>query len=184
MKYFAKIETLKLILAPAGDTRGTGMVERLIQTLKRRLAVLDINTMWSSETLRSRIASVIENRRLIPNKTTKVTPFEAHFGRNPNTELTNMLTKPSIRNLSYIKLKSKCVEKQPRNDALTQVEMWRRDRSSEDKLDIQYKRDSPQSNPPTQIDSDDSENRPLVTKSPSRITHSELHVSIGEKKLK
>ena len=83
------------------------MVERLIQTLKRRLAVLDTDPMWSSETLSSRIASIIENIRLILNKTTKVTPFGAHFGRKPNTELSNVLTKPSTRNLSYKKLKSK-----------------------------------------------------------------------------
>ena len=72
---FCKNRNIKLILAPAGDHRRTGMVERLIQTLKRRLAVLDIDPMWSSETLSSRIASVIEKIRLIANKTTKVTPF-------------------------------------------------------------------------------------------------------------
>ena len=108
---FCKNRNIKLILAPAGDHRGTGMVERLIQTLKRRLAVIDIDPMWSSETLSAGIASIIENIRLIPNKTTKVTPFEAHFGRKPNTELSNMLTKPSIKNLSYKKLIGKCLDK-------------------------------------------------------------------------
>ena len=78
---FCKNKNIKLILAPAGDHRGTGTVERLIQTLKQRLGVRDIDPMWSSETLSSRIATVIENIRLIPNKRTKVTPFEAHFGR-------------------------------------------------------------------------------------------------------
>ena len=99
------------------------MVERLIQKLKRRLAVLDIDQLWSSKTLSSRIASVIGNIRLISNKTTKITPFEAHFGRKPNTELANMITKPSIRSLPYKKLKSKCLDKQLlRHDALTQEE--------------------------------------------------------------
>ena len=134
--------------------------------------------MWSSEILSARIASVIENIRLNPNKTTKVTPFEAHFGRKPNTELSNMLTKPSIKNLSYEKLKNNCLDKiLLRHDALTQEEMWRRDGSSEDELDIQY---NTQSAPP-HIDSDDSENRPLISKSPSTITPSELHFSIGDK---
>ena len=108
---FCKNRNIKLILAPAGENRGTGMAERLIQTLKRRLAVLDIDPLWNSETLSSRIANVIENICLIPNKTTKVTPFEAHFGRKSNTELTNMLIKPSIRNLSYKILKSKTKKK-------------------------------------------------------------------------
>ena len=124
---FCKNTKIKLILAQAGDHMGTGMVERLIQTLKRRLAVLDIEPMWSSEILSARIASVIEQNRLIPNKTTKVTPLEAHFGRKPNTELSNMQTKPSIKILSNKKLKSKCRDKNLlRHDALTQDEMWRR----------------------------------------------------------
>ena len=162
---FCKNRNIKLILAPAGDHRGTGMVERLIQTLKRRLAVIDIDPMWSSETLSARIASIIENIRLIPNKTTKVTPFEAHFGRKPNTELSNMLTKPSIKNLSYKKLIDKCLDKKLlRHDALTQEELWRRDGSSENELDIQY---NTQSTSPTPLDSDDSENQPLIYKSPS-----------------
>ena len=179
---FCKNRNIKLILAPAGDHRGTGMVERLIQTLKRRLAVIDIDPMWSSETLSARIASIIENIRLIPNKTTKVTPFEAHFGRKPNTELSNMITKPSIKNLSYKKLIDKCLDKKLlRHDALTQEELWRRDGSSENELDIQY---NTQSTSPTPLDSDDSENQPLIYKSPSKITPSELHFSIGDKTTK
>ena len=130
--------------------------------------------MWSSKTLSARIASVIENIRLIPNKTTKVTPFEAHFGRKLNTELSNMLTKPSIKNLSYKKFKNKC-------SALTQEEMWRRDGSSEDELYIQY---NTQSASPTHIDSDDSENQPLISNSPSKISPSEVHFSIGDKTTK
>ena len=173
---FCKNKNIKLILAPAGDHRGTGMVERLIQTIKCRLAVLDIDPMWSSETLSARIASIIENIRLIPNKTTKFTPFEAHFGRKPNTELSNMLSKPSIKNLSYKKLKNKCLDKKLlRHDALTQEEMWRRDGSSKDELDIQY---NTQSAFPTHMDSDDSENQPLISKSPSKISPSEIHSSI------
>ena len=158
------------------------MVERLIQTLKRRLAVLEIDPMWSSETLSASIASIIENIRLIPNKTTKVTPFEAHFGRKPNTELSNMLTKPSIKNLSYNKLKNKCLDKKMlRHDALTQEEMWRRDGSSEDELDNQY---NTQSASPTQMDSDDTKNQPLCSKSPRKISPSEIHFSIGDKTTK
>ena len=77
---------MKLILPPAGDHRGTGMVERLLQTIKRRLAVLDIDPNWSNTTLANRLTNIIENIRLIPNTTTKVSPFEAHFGRNSNTK--------------------------------------------------------------------------------------------------
>ena len=96
-----------------------------------------------------------------------------------------MLTKTSIKNLSYKKLKSKCLDKKLlRHDPLTQAEMWRRDGSSEDGLDIQYNRETTQSIPLKQIDSDDSENQPLITKSPSKITPSELHFCIGDKTTK
>ena len=56
---FCKNKNIKLILAPAGDHRGTGMVERLIQTIKRRLAVLDIDPNWFNTTLANRLASII-----------------------------------------------------------------------------------------------------------------------------
>ena len=75
IEIFCKKRNIKLIFAPAGDHPGTGMVERLIQTTKRRLAVLDIDPNWSSETLRSRLANVFEHIRLIPNRATKLTPF-------------------------------------------------------------------------------------------------------------
>ena len=61
-----------------------------------------------------------------------------------------------------------------RHDVLTQEEMWGRDGSSADELGIQYRRHNAPNTQPTQIDSDDSENVPLITKSPSKITHSEL----------
>ena len=41
---YCKNNNIKLILAPAGDHRATGMIERLIQTIKRRLSVLNIDT--------------------------------------------------------------------------------------------------------------------------------------------
>ena len=93
---YCKNKNIKLILAPAGDHRGTGMVERLIQTIKRRLAVLDIDSKWTQTTLSQRVANIIENIRLIPNATTKTSPFEAHFGRKPNTEISNIVTKQKL----------------------------------------------------------------------------------------
>ena len=185
MKIFCKNRNIKLILAPAADHRGTVMVERLIQTIKERLAVLDIDPNWSSETISSRPANIIENIRLIPKRTTKVTPFEAHFGRKPNTEFSNMLTKPSTKNLPCHKLKSRCLDKQLlQHDALTQEEIWRLDGQSEDELDIQYRTDATPSASPQRIDSDDSENLPLSRKIPRKISPSEIHFSIGDKTTK
>ena len=56
---FCKNKNIKLKLAPVGDHRGTGMVERLIQTTKRRLAVLDIDPNWSNTTLANKLANII-----------------------------------------------------------------------------------------------------------------------------
>ena len=71
------------------------MVEKLIQTIKKRLAVLEIDPNWSNATLANSLANIIENITLIPNITTKISPFEAPFGRKPNTELSNITTKAS-----------------------------------------------------------------------------------------
>ena len=180
---YCKNKNIKLILAPAGDHRGTGMVERLIQTIKRRLAVLDIDSKWIQTTLSQRVANLIENIRLIPNATTKTSPFEAHFGRKPNTEVSNIITKPSHKNLTYKKLRSNCLDKKIlKHDVLTNEEMWRYDGLSEDNLDIAYK--EPENPTPISIDSDESDNMPLRPRSPRKITPSEIDFTIGDKTTK
>ena len=137
---FCKNRNIKLILATAGDHRGTGIVERLIQTIKRRLAVLDVDPNWSSVTPANRVANNIENIGLIPNSTTKITPFEAHFGQKPNTEISNITTKPSKHDLTYKNLTNKCLDKKILSqNARTMEEIWRRDGNSEDELDIRYR---------------------------------------------
>ena len=85
-----------------GDHRGTGMVKRLIQTLKRLLALIDIDEKWSKETLANKISAIIENIKLIPNTINKITPFEAHFGRNPNTQASSVVAYLNKSNLSMI----------------------------------------------------------------------------------
>ena len=102
------------------------MAERLIQTIKCRRSVLDIDSNWSQATLSERLANIIENIRLIPNATTQLSPFEAHFGRKANTKICNIVTKPSHKNLSYNKLRSNCLDtKILKHDVLTNEEMWR-----------------------------------------------------------
>ena len=93
-------------MAPAGDHRATAMVERLIQTIKRKLGVMTIDPLWSSQDITTIIANIIQSIRLIPNRITKIAPFEAHFGRKPNTALSNIVTKPNKQNLSYKHIKN------------------------------------------------------------------------------
>ena len=65
---YCKDNNIKLILAPAGDHRATGMVERLIQTIKRKLGVLTIDPLWTSDDILTIIANIIQSIRLIPKR--------------------------------------------------------------------------------------------------------------------
>ena len=181
------------------------MVERLLQTIKR-LAVLDIDPNRSNTTPANRITNIIENIRLIPNTTTKISPFEAHFGRKPNTEMSNITTTASHKNLTYKNLTKYCLDKKLlKQNALTMEDIWKRDGESEDDLDIRYRSASdyegPQTSPqynaaptgnqdePEVITSGDSENIPLALAprngdSPRKICASEIHFTIGDKTTK
>ena len=66
-----KDNNIKLILAPAGDHRATGMVERLIQIVKRKLGVMAIDPLWSTEDITTTVSHKIQNIRIIPYRITK-----------------------------------------------------------------------------------------------------------------
>ena len=100
-EFFCNNDNIKLILAPAEDHRANGMIERLIQTIKRRLSVLNNDPKWSKITLADKITEIIQEIKLIPNTTTKIAPFTAHFGRKPNTRISNITSRTSPKNLSY-----------------------------------------------------------------------------------
>ena len=108
---FCKNNNIKLILAPVGDHRATGMIERLIQTIKRRLSAINSDTNWSQVTLADKVAEIIQEIKLIPNTTTKIAPYTAHFGRKVNTQLSNITTKPSQNNMSYKNIKNFYLDK-------------------------------------------------------------------------
>ena len=50
------------------------------------------------------IKQIISDLRVTRQKTTQITPFEAHFGRLVNTPLRNISTCPSSLNLTYEKI--------------------------------------------------------------------------------
>ena len=136
---YCKNKNIKLIFSPTHDHRATGMVERLIQTLKRRLASMISDPIWSNTNIAEKISAIIESIKLIPNRVTRITPFEAHFGRPPNTEISNIVTKPNKNNLTYNKIKSFYLDKKLlQHAALTPSDIWDNDANSEAKLNIQY----------------------------------------------
>ena len=137
---FCKTDSIKLIFAPVDDHRARGMVERLIRTLKSRLAIIKIDKNNKPYKLASDVAELIKTLRITPNATTKVTPFEAHFGRRPNTSLTNFSTSPKLSNLSWENIKLSCLdEKVLTKPALTPEAMWDWEKNSVDELDLVYK---------------------------------------------
>ena len=77
------------------DHRAIGLVERLIQTIKRRLSCMKLDIRNNALTIKEAIKSIVYQFRICKQKTTNVTPFQAHFGRKPNTPLSNISTIPN-----------------------------------------------------------------------------------------
>ena len=101
IKHFRKQHSINIIEAPANDHRAIGLVERLIQRIKRRLIFMKLVNKNNSFTIRESIKSIVYQLRICKQKTTIITPFQAHFGRKPNTALSNISTTPKSSNLSY-----------------------------------------------------------------------------------
>ena len=91
---------INILDAPVGDHRAIGLVERLIQTIKRQLSCMKTENKDSFSTSKA-IKQIISDLRVTRQKTTQITPFEAHFGRLVNTPLRNISTCPSSLNLTY-----------------------------------------------------------------------------------
>ena len=88
---------INILDAPVGDHRALRIVERMIQTIKRRLSCMKAEQKETFSTSNA-IKLIISDPRLKKQKTTKITPFEAHFGRPATTPLKNISTVPSSLN--------------------------------------------------------------------------------------
>ena len=105
VKNFCMKNNITLIPAPANDHRAIGLVETLIGTIKRRLACIkEANKELNSFTIKAALKSIIHQLRICKHKTTKLSPFESHFGRKANTPLSNISTQPKSSDLSYEKI--------------------------------------------------------------------------------
>ena len=112
---YCKSKNIKLIFAPVDDHRSMGMLERLIRTLNTRLSIMKIDKNNSPYKLASDVAELIKTLRITPHATTKVTAFEAHYGRKSNTPLSIICTKPKISNLSWENTKLSCLDEKNTN---------------------------------------------------------------------
>ena len=80
---FCSNRGIKHILSPVGDHRGSGLVERSIQTIKRKLGVAKLDPNFKN--LKDTIHQILEDIRKSNHSVLKKSPFELHFGRNSNT---------------------------------------------------------------------------------------------------
>ena len=92
---------IKVIFSPVGDHRATGLVERLIRTIKERLLVMAQERPKPS--LESALLKIIKCLRTVTQQSLNCSPFEAHFGRSPNTIWHNLAKSPSSNNLDWNK---------------------------------------------------------------------------------
>ena len=84
MKKFCLENNIKRKVCPVGDHRGCGLVQRTIQTKKRRLGVVLLEENVKS--IKLCLSTIIRDMRWIKQKTIQKSPFEALFGRLPKTE--------------------------------------------------------------------------------------------------
>ena len=102
VKTFCNKNNIEIIEAPVNDHRAIGLMERLIQTIKNRLACIKEEKLSTHAFyVKHALKIIIHQLLLCKQRTTKTSPFEAHFGRKPNTPLSVIATKPNLLNLSY-----------------------------------------------------------------------------------
>ena len=93
---------IDIIEAPVNDHRAIGLVERLIQTIKNRLACIkEEKSSTNAFHVKHALKITIHQLRICKQKTTKISPFEAHLGRKSYTPLSVISTKSKLSNLTY-----------------------------------------------------------------------------------
>ena len=81
VKTFCK-KIIDIIEAPVNDHRAIGLVERLIQTIKNRLACIkEEKSSTNAFHVKHALKIIIHQLRICKQRTTKISPFEAHFGK-------------------------------------------------------------------------------------------------------
>ena len=112
------------------DHRAIGVVEGMIQTLERRLAVMRIDKTNTPYKLASDVAEIIKTLHSV----TKISSFEAH---KISTPLSNVATSSSPNNLNWENAKHACLDrKNLTKPPLPADAMHNKQRWSEDEVNI------------------------------------------------
>ena len=110
-----------------GDHRGCGLVERTIQTIKKRLGVMLLEENVKS--IKLCLSTIIRDMRWIKLKAIQKSPFEAHFGRLPNTE-------PKIMRDKFVEFSDQLDKQHQGRSALIASQLKKRIDQSLDSLKI------------------------------------------------
>ena len=105
--FFRRTNNIKLLslFALEDDHRAKGVFERIIRTLKRRLAVMKTDKTNTQYKLASDVTQIIKTPRITPHGVTKISPFEADMGRKPKTPISNVAISSSPKFLYWEKAK-------------------------------------------------------------------------------
>ena len=127
---------IQLIEAPIHDHRAIALVERLIQTIKNRLACIK-TAAQNQFNMKASINSINYQLRICRQKTIGISPFEAHFDRKANTPLSNITTNPDSKSLTYKNILNKYLDLETvRWDQLITVENWNKDERSDIEMEV------------------------------------------------
>ena len=96
---FFNNNNLKTIFSPAKDHRSIGLVERLIQTVKRRRGCIKHDPKQHPFNIKHSLRQIAQKLRICRKKATKISPFKPHFGCPANITITNLTSSPSSCNL-------------------------------------------------------------------------------------
>ena len=134
VKNFCIKNNIALIPTPANDHRAIGLVERLFGTTKQRLACIkEANKELNSFTIKAALKSIIYQLRICKHKTTKLSPFESHFGRKANTPLSNISTQPKSSDLNHEKILNHYLDEETVTpNELLPEEHWGNSRSNDE----------------------------------------------------
>ena len=83
VKESCKSRGIKHVLTAVGDHRSCGLVERSIQTIKRKLGTEKLDPNFTN--LKSTLQQIVDDIRKTKHSTLKTSSFELHYGGKPNT---------------------------------------------------------------------------------------------------
>ena len=136
IKAFCSQNNIQLIEAPIQGHRAIGLVERLIQTIKNRLACIK-TAAQNQFKVKASINSIIYQLRICRQKTINISPFEANFGRKANTPLSNISTKPDPKSLTYKNILNKYLDLETvKWDELITDDNWNNDERSDIEVEV------------------------------------------------